>query len=46
MPVWDDVTAWDEAGATARVVTDAACGRYDDRHGTLLDAPELDRARS
>ncbi len=43
MPVWDDVTDWDEAGATARVVVDAACGRYDDRHGTVLDAPSLDR---
>lgn len=46
MPTWNDVTDWDEAGATARVVTDAACGRYDDRHGTVLDAPELDRASS
>lgn len=45
MPVWSDVTEWDDAAATARVVTDAACGRYDDRHGTVLDAPALDRCR-
>lgn len=43
MPVWSDVTEWDSAGATARVVTAAACGRYDDRHGTVLDAPALDQ---
>jgi 3-oxoacyl-[acyl-carrier protein] reductase len=45
MPVWDDVTAWDDPRATARVVVDAACGSYDDRHGTVLDAPALDRER-
>jgi 3-oxoacyl-[acyl-carrier protein] reductase len=44
MPTWDDVTQWDQAASTARVVTDAACGRYDDRHGTVLDAPGLDAA--
>lgn len=43
MPVWSDVTAWDDPQSTARVVLDAACGRYDDRHGTVLDAPALDR---
>jgi 3-oxoacyl-[acyl-carrier protein] reductase len=41
MPVWSGTTEWDDATATARVVTDAACGRYDDRHGTVLDAPAL-----
>jgi 3-oxoacyl-[acyl-carrier protein] reductase len=43
MPVWNGVTEWDEAAAAATVVTDAACGRYDDQHGTLLDAPALHR---
>ncbi len=43
MPVWSDVTEWDDPAATARVVTDAACGVYDDRHGTVLDAPTLAR---
>lgn len=42
MPTWDDVTEWDDAGATARVVTDVAAGRYDHLHGTTLNAPELD----
>jgi NAD(P)-dependent dehydrogenase (short-subunit alcohol dehydrogenase family) len=41
MPVWDDVTEWDPADASARVVVDVAKGRYDDRSGTLLDAVEL-----
>ena len=41
MPVWDDVTAWDDASATATVVADIACGSYDDRHGQVLDAPAL-----
>lgn len=41
MPVWDDVTAWDDAGLTARLVVDVARGRYDDRAGTVLDAVEL-----
>lgn len=41
MPVWDDVTDWDDAAATARVVVDAACGAYDHLHGTVLDAPAL-----
>ncbi|MCU1595204.1 MAG: 3-oxoacyl-ACP reductase [Frankiales bacterium] len=44
MPVWDDVTVWDAAGATGRVVTDAALGVYDAMHGTVLDAPALDGA--
>jgi 3-oxoacyl-[acyl-carrier protein] reductase len=43
MPVWNGVTEWDEAAAAATVITDAACGRYDDQHGTLLDAPALHR---
>ena len=42
MPVWDDVTDWDDAAASARVVVDVARGRYDDRSGTLLDAVALD----
>jgi len=44
MPVWDDVTDWDDAAASARVVVDVARGRYDDRSGTLLDAVALDTA--
>jgi NAD(P)-dependent dehydrogenase (short-subunit alcohol dehydrogenase family) len=44
MPVWDDVTDWDDPGASARVVVDVARGRYDDRSGTLLDAVALDTA--
>ena len=42
MPVWDDVTDWDDPLATARLVVAIARGRYDDRHGELLDAPTLD----
>lgn len=41
MPIWDDVTDWDDASVVAGVVVDAACGVYDDRHGTVLDAPAL-----
>jgi short-subunit dehydrogenase len=41
MPVWDDVTDWDDPAASARVVVDVARGRYDDRSGTLLDAVAL-----
>lgn len=43
MPVWASRpdTVWDDASATARVVVDAACGRYDDRSGSVLDAPSL-----
>lgn len=44
MPVWDDVTEWDDPAASARVVVDVARGRYDDRSGTLLDAVALDTA--
>lgn len=43
MPVWadrDDIE-WDDAAATARVVTDVARGRYDDRSGEVLDAPTI-----
>lgn len=32
---------WDDASATASVVADIACGRYDDRTGSVLDAPAL-----
>jgi NAD(P)-dependent dehydrogenase (short-subunit alcohol dehydrogenase family) len=42
MPVWDDVTDWDDPAASARVVVDVARSRYDDRSGTLLDAVALD----
>lgn len=41
MPVWRDVTEWDPPSAAAVVVTDVAAGRYDDRHGTVLDAVAL-----
>lgn len=41
MPVWADVTEWDDPEASARVVVDVALGRYDDRSGTLLDAVAL-----
>lgn len=43
MPVWADDPAvrWDDAASTATVVRDVALGRYDDRHGTVLDAPAL-----
>jgi NAD(P)-dependent dehydrogenase (short-subunit alcohol dehydrogenase family) len=44
MPVWDDVTDWDDPEVSARVVVDVARGRYDDRSGTLLDAVALDTA--
>lgn len=41
MPVWDDVTDWDPPEAAARVVADVAAGRYDELHGTVLDAVAL-----
>jgi 3-oxoacyl-[acyl-carrier protein] reductase len=43
MPVWSSRSdvVWDDAAATARVVTDIARGRYDDKAGTVLDAPLL-----
>lgn len=41
MPVWSDVTEWDSPDDTALVVAAVAAGRYDDRHGELLDAPAL-----
>jgi NAD(P)-dependent dehydrogenase (short-subunit alcohol dehydrogenase family) len=41
MPVWGDVTDWDDPRAAATVVVDVARGRYDDRAGTALDAVEL-----
>jgi NAD(P)-dependent dehydrogenase (short-subunit alcohol dehydrogenase family) len=42
MAVWStgDPT-WDDVAATARLVTDIARGRYDDRMGDVLDAPAL-----
>lgn len=41
MPIWHDVTAWDEASCTTQVVVDVAAGRYDAEHGKILDAPAL-----
>ncbi len=42
MPVWQgEDTAWDDVAASGRVVVDVALGRYDDRAGEQLDAPEL-----
>ena len=41
MPVWDDVAEWDPAEASAVVVADVAAGRYDDRHGEVLEATAL-----
>jgi 3-oxoacyl-[acyl-carrier protein] reductase len=41
MPVWDDVHEWDAPALTAKVVVDAAKGRYDDRSGQVLDAVAL-----
>jgi 3-oxoacyl-[acyl-carrier protein] reductase len=41
MPVWDDITDWDDASASARVVVDIATGRYDGLSGTVLDAVAL-----
>jgi len=43
MPVWTTMTDphWDDASATARVVTDIARGRYDDRSGEVLEAPSI-----
>jgi NAD(P)-dependent dehydrogenase (short-subunit alcohol dehydrogenase family) len=41
MPVWDDVTTWDDPRKAAQVVVDVACGRYDDRSGSVLDAVAL-----
>jgi 3-oxoacyl-[acyl-carrier protein] reductase len=42
MPVWmnrPDVV-WDDVSSTTQVVVDIARGRYDDRHGAVIDAPE------
>ena len=41
MPVWNDITDWDSAAATASTVVDIARGRYDDRSGTILNAVAL-----
>jgi 3-oxoacyl-[acyl-carrier protein] reductase len=45
MPVWQNRPdlVWDPPQATATVVVDVACGRYDDRSGQVLDAPALFR---
>lgn len=43
MPVWsaNPDTSWDDAGASATVVTDIARGHYDNRSGELLEATTL-----
>ncbi|MDP9181710.1 MAG: SDR family oxidoreductase [Actinomycetota bacterium] len=41
MPVWDDVTEWDDPASSGQVVVDVARGLYDDRSGTVLDAVAL-----
>ncbi len=43
MPVWKDLKPedWDPVEATTSLVVDVARGRYDDRSGSLLDAPKL-----
>jgi len=43
MPVWRDLQPedWDPVEATTSVVVAVACGEYDDRAGSLLDAPAL-----
>ena len=43
MPVWTtrQDPQWDDAAATASVVTDIARGRYDDRSGEVLEAPVI-----
>ncbi|MCE5289311.1 MAG: SDR family oxidoreductase [Nocardiaceae bacterium] len=38
MPLWDNVTEWNSASETARVVADVARGLYDDRSGEVIDA--------
>ncbi|MCW2715059.1 MAG: 3-oxoacyl-ACP reductase [Frankiales bacterium] len=45
MAVWQDVPddGWTPASVSTAVVVDVALGRYDDRAGELLDAPELAR---
>lgn len=45
MPVWQDQPdlVWDPPEATAAVVVDVACGRYDQQCGQVLDAPALFR---
>jgi 3-oxoacyl-[acyl-carrier protein] reductase len=43
MPVWTtrEDPQWDDPAAVARVVTDIARGRYDDRSGEVLEAPAI-----
>lgn len=41
MPVWKDVTEWDDPERAARVVVDVAHGRYDECSGQVLDAVAL-----
>jgi short-subunit dehydrogenase len=41
MPVWNDVTEWDDASATAQTIVEVARGTYDDQSGQMLDAVEL-----
>jgi 3-oxoacyl-[acyl-carrier protein] reductase len=37
MPLWDNVTDWNSAGETARVVADIARGHYDERSGDAIE---------
>ncbi|MCW2599631.1 MAG: 3-oxoacyl-ACP reductase [Frankiales bacterium] len=48
MATWTDRPdlVWDDASATALVVTDIASGRYDDQPGALLDAPAIVRGHT
>ena len=43
MPTWQgEDTVWDDVAASGRVVVDVALGRYDDRAGEQLNAPDLE----
>ena len=38
MAAWHDVSDWDPVAATTTAIVDVARGKYDDRHGTTLNA--------